>query len=765
MSDQFRIDQIQPYVWALSQDWPSMPGGYDAENGHAKLKEMASGYKTTTQASLETLDRKLQHEMELDARHQQHFWLWVDRAIEAVGMLEADGLDIGNRGKIFANHYYDAHRETSKKNAFISLVKQNIDLYESQINQSNVVFEAAPNDPKQDAGEIADFNLYKTEVLNQNHFSKAQENQVHDFAAFGNGCLRTDYRIDEAAPDNMFLENRVREGEVIDFEEYMRYKNLVKAHAQDYVDCFEIIAHRNAAGADSWNIAGSKQHPYVHWVRQERIARLKREYPHVENKIRARTSDIYRSTNPQSFVTDENDEDQTTMMTTWIRFPVGYELTIPVRLANGDIVEKMDYRPRSAICRVDRIEGVGIVDMELDRFAHNMLPIVQAVNTPSTKHSRGIGLCKYGYAPQKVHQIMFNGQLRMFERMVKGGGWFFKGVISQSEIREQQKEGTWIGIDRDSLPQDLKNRPVDELVAENSPMQFPPVYQQMQTQAEQYVNTAMSAPPPSKGFKSGSSGRQDMTLINQSNQISSGGIRAYEACMMPLGEQVHNNIVQFDGDRLNLEFVTEDPENPSDQRKVVLNQVINEKVEFDPYAPEESMYERWKVIPTKIKNNLKSLKWTTQLSTRSLLPSNPTERRLFMRDFIQSALQFTESKRGIQLLRWLVESGLGGLPGFERRIEEIEASIDEDRQFQQKVAMDEKQFERQKFMAENQEKTEELRQNLMRLQAMEDDNKRQAVIDLLDTLVDAAEADRPINVNQLLERSKNTNLLMPTQQI
>jgi len=737
-----------------------MPKGFDGDNGHKLLKDMAPGYKSTVQASLETLDRKLEQELQLDATHQQHFWLWVDRAIEAVGMLEADGLDIGTRGKIFAQHYYDAYKKSSSKNAFISLVKPNIDMYESQINQSNVVFEATPNDPRQDAQEIADFNLYKTEILNQNHFSKTQENQIHDFASFGSGCLLTDHSIDEACPDDMFLEERIRKGEVIDYDEYIRYKKLIKSHVIKYIDTFEIIAHRNAAGADSWNIAESFQHPYVHWVRQERVARLKRKYPHVENRIKANTSDIYRQTNPQSFVTDKNDQDQATIKTTWIRFPVSYDLVVPVRLANGDIHRVMNHKNRSAICRVDRVEGVGIVDMQLDRFAHNLLPVTQAVNMPSMKHSRGIGLCKYGYAPQKVHQIMFNGQLRMFERMVKGGGWFFKGVTSRKEIREQQKEGTWIGIDRDSLPTDLKNRPISDLIAENQSMQFPNVYDRMQVQTERYVNTAMSAPPPSKGFKSGTSGRQDMALINQSNQVSSGGIRAYEACMMPLGEQVNNNIVQFDGERMNLEFATKDPENPGKMRKVVLNKVIHEDVKYDPYAPEDSMFKRWTLVPTLIKNNLKSMKWTTQLSTRSLLPNNPTERRLFMRDFIQSALQFTESKRGIQLLKWLVESGLGGLPGFDRRIKEIEASIDQDRKFQAKMAQEEKAFERQKFMAEHKGKMEELAQNLKRLRDIDDDNKRNAIIDLLKALIDGAESDKPINVNSLLQESQNTNLLM-----
>lgn len=738
-----------------------MPKGYDGGNSHQMLKQMAPGYKNTVQADLGFIDRKLEQELELDARHQQHFWLWIDRAIEAVGMLEADGLDIGTRGKIFANHYYDAHKKGSQKNAFISLVKPNIQMYKSQIRQSNVIFEAAPNDPKQDAQEIADFNMYKTEILNQNHFSKAKDNQIHDFAAYGSGCLLTDHRMKEASPDDMFFEERVREGEVIDFEDYMQAQRLIKSHVIDYIDTFEVIAHRNAAGRGSWNIAGSTQHPYVHWVRQERVSRLNRKYPHVENRIGENTSDIYRQTNPKSFVTDYNDEDEATVKTTWIRFPVSYDLTVPVRLANGDIVEKVNHKNRSAVCRVDRVEGVGVVDMELDRFSHNMLPIVQAVNVPSTKHSRGIGMCKYGYAPQKVHQIMFNGQLRMFERMVKGGGWFFKGVIDKKEILEQQKEGTWIGIDRDDLPSDLKSAPVDKLVAENQPMQFPTVYDQMQNQTERYVNLAMSAPPPSKGFQSGTSGRQEMALINQSSQITSTGVRAYEAVMMPLGKQVHANIVKFDGKRMNLEFVTEAPDQPGKYRKVVLNQVLNEETKFDPYAPEDSMYSRWTLMPTKIKNNLRTLQYTTQLSTRSLLPSNPTERRLYLKDFVQNiAIPLTESMRGVELLKWMVQSGLGGMPGFDERIKAIEQSIQSDRQHQARLAGKKQQREDKELQLEAMVKQEELAQNLKRLENMESDSKRQAVVDTLDALIDAAESDRPINVDRLLQKSQTSNLVI-----
>lgn len=758
MANQFRIDSLQYYVWALSQDWPSMPGGYDSDNGHAKLKEMAGGYKNVIQANLQTIDNAIEHELTLDARHQQYYWLWVDRAIEAIGMLEADGLDLATRGKVFAKQYYDAHEQSSKKNAFISLVKPNIDIYKSQLYQSNVVFEAAPNDPRQDAQEIADFNDYSAEILNQNNFEKAKENHAHDFAAYGSGIFLADYREDEANPDDMFLEERIRDGEVIDFEEYQRFKRLIKAHVVDYIPTFEIIAHRNAAGHDSWNMAGSMEHPYAHWVRQRRVSWLKRKYPKHADKISASTSDIYRQTNPRSFVLDYNDEDQATIKTTWIRFPVSYDLTIPIRLADGQIVEKMHTKNRSAVCRVDRIEGVGIVDMHLDRFAHNQLPLAQSVNFPSSKHSRGIGMCKYGYAPQKVHQIMFNGQLRMFERMVKGGGWFFKGVIDKREIKEQQKEGTWIGIDRKNLPPDLKKLPVKDLVAENQQMQFPTIYERLQVMTENYVNTAMSAPPPSKGFASGTSGRQDMALINQANEVSSGGVRNFESVMQPLGEMVHANIVQFDGDRLDIEFMAEDRGRPGNFRQVVLNQVINERVEFDPMAPDDGRWNKWTILPTKIKNNLKSLRFTTKISTRSLLPTNPTERRLFMNDFIQRIFPLTETKRGIELLKWMVESGMGGLPGWDMRIQSIEKSIDEDRQFQAVMAQKEQEREDSKAKFEQMVQQEELAQNLKRLNDTATADQQKFIIDLIEQMVEASEEGNSMTPQQITDQMRQLSM-------
>lgn len=758
MSNNIRIDQIQFYVWALSRDWPSMPGGFDAENDHELLKKMAPGHKNVIQADTSTIDNMIEHELTLDARHQQYYWLWIDRAIEAIGMMEADGMDLATRGKLFAQHYYRAHERTTNQNAFISLVKPNIDIYKRQISDSNVVFEAAPNDPRQDAQEVADFNDYSAEVLNQNKFESKKEKHIHDFASYGSGIFLTDYRPDEASPDASFLEERVRDGEVIDFDEYTRFQQLIKAHVIDYIPTFEIIAHRNASGHGSERISSSMKHPYAHWVRQRRVAALKRRYPKHADRINARTSDIYRQTNPRSFVLDYNDEDQATIKTTWIRFPVTYDITIPVRLSNGDVVPKMDVRNRSAVLRVDRIEGVGIVDMHLDRFAHNKLPLCQAVNFPSNKHSRGIGMCKYGYAPQKVHQIMFNGRLRMFERMVKGGGWFFKDVIDKKEILEQQKEGTWIGIDRSQLPQDLRNRPVGDLVSENSPMQFPTIYQELEIATERYINTSMSAPPAQKGFRSGTSGRQDLALINQANEVSSGGVRNYEAVMQPLGELVHSNIVQFDGERLNIEFLTEDRAQPGNFRSVVLNKVINEKVIFNPYGG-DGRFGEWKILPTKIKNNLKSLKYTTKLSTRSMLPTNPTERRLFMSDIIQKFFPLTETKRGIELLKWLVESGLGGLPGFDQRIEAIENSINEDRAFQQQIAQQQQQKEAQQMAFEQMAKKEELAQNLKRLQEISNDNVRDHIVDILELMIDAAEEDTlGFSPSDVLRRAQTLNL-------
>jgi len=741
---QFRIDQIQYYVWALSQDWKSMPGGYDAENNHKRLKDMAGGYKGVIQASLSTLDTLIEAELKEDAYHQQMYWLWVDRAIEAIGMIEADGLDIAQRGRLYAHSYRKAHENNSKYNAFISLVKPNLDIYENQINQSNVVFEAVPNDSATDAQAIADFNDYTSEILNQNNWESVKSRMVHDFAAFGSGIVKVEYRQDEQSADATFIEEQIRSGNPISFNEWERAKNIFKAHAIEYVDTFEIIANRFANGQGSWDMAGSDKHPYVHRVTQKRLSWLKRQYPEHAERIKPSTSDVYITCNPKGYILNHDDEDSATLKQTYIRFPVSYDLTVPVQLDDGSIERVVNPIRRSAVLRVDRIEGVGIVDMALDEYAHNMLPFIQAVNFPSSKHSRGIGNCKYGYAPQKVHQIMFNGQLRMFDRMVKGGGWFFKEVIDKQEIRAQQKEGTWIGIDRSKLPADLQNRPIRELVAENSQLQFPPIYERIQGLTERYINTAMSTPPSEKGIRQGSSARQDLALINQAQSSKAGGAHNFELSMQPLGKIVHSNIVQFDGKKINLEFVTNDSESPAGIRRVVLNQVINEKVVFDPTAEDDGRMSRWKIIPTKIRNNLMSLRFTTRLATRSLLPTNPTERRLFMSDFIQRIFPLTETERGIELLKWLVEEGIGGVPSFENKIKKIEESISRDRQFQQQIQQQQLASEQQQKQFEQQVKLEELSQELKRLEDIEDKNDQDSIIKGLNILMDAQQQGVPV---------------------
>jgi hypothetical protein len=734
MGRKFRIDDINFYAWALKQDWPSMPDGYDSENDHEMLEKLASDHKKTPQASLETIDGELEDELQLDATHQRKNWLWLDRAIEAVGMLEADGFDLGKRGKLFSSNYYTNHKKYSKKNAFISLVKPNLDTYKDQLSQSNIEFKMVPNDPKQDSGAISAVNDFTTEIKNDNNFEQQKDMVEHDGAAYGSGVWHVSYDEKEANPDDMFLEENLKDGVPIKFDDFMRMKRLTKAHQLERVDTFEIIAHRNASGQGSWDF-DDEQHPYLHRVRQIRVARAKRDYTDHKNKITSSTSDVYRETNPKSFVLDKNDEDMVTLKETWIKFPVNYDVDVPIEFADGTVEEHTMNKDRQAICYVARLEGVGIVDMSLDYYKHNRIPFVQWVNFPSTKHSRGIGLCKYGYAPQKVHTIMFNGKLRFFDRMVKGGGFFLKGVMTQDEIEKRTREHSWIGIDVNELPPELQDKPINQLVYDNRPQNFPSVYDRLEAQTERYINTSMNIPPSKKGFQQGSSGRQDLALINQSDQSASPGVKAVEAAQLPVGEMLHSNIVQFDGDKENITFYTEDEKNPGDFKTQVLNKVMAEAVEYDLYADENDQWAKWKIYPTLVKNSIKSLRYSTQIASRSIVPSNPTERRFFFQNLLQSIQGLIESKRGITTLKWTNQFGFGGIPGFDQFIGELEQSINEDRQFQQQMAQKQEQREAQQQQFEQSVKTEELRQNLIRLRQNAQNEQEANQIDALSEIL------------------------------
>lgn len=727
MSRKFRIDEIRFYVWALKEF------GYD-------VRDFAEGFQEYPQANLSTIESVLRSEIKEDAQHQLNNWLYVDRAIEAIGMLEADGYTLGDQGRLVKDSYEKIRGKTN--DVFISLLQPNLNVYIGQLRGATSTFEAVPNQAVQDAKLFGAFNAYNREILNQNGFEQQNELVMRDGAAYGSGVWYQHYDPLAADPDDTFFEERARSGDPIDFEDYMRLQKLTKAHQIEYVNTFEVIGCRYMAGPSSWDL---DTHPYTTRCRQVRLAEAMRDFPDYADKMRPAMAQEYRDTNPYSYMYQRDTQDTITRFDVEIRFPLSYSYEVPIRLANGEIVYHNHPHKRDMICHVTMFEGVGIVDMKVDQFAHHAKTLTQWVNYPSSKHSRGIGLCKYGYAPQRVHSIMFNGKLRFFKRMIKGGGFFFKGVIDREDIEAQTAEHAWIGIDPAKLPADLAARPIGELIHSNPPPQFPNAYDQMESNAFNYVNLTMSAPPPSKGFRSGNSGRQELALMSQTEMVMNSGSKAFEAAMLPLGRKQHSNIIQFDGATPNITFFKQNPLGQWDE--IVLNEVV------DTYLIGDGVWKEWQAVPYLIRNNIMTLRYSTQLTTHSLLPNNPTELRLFYSDLLTKITPYIQSGPGLVMLKYLDAYGFGGLPGFQQMIDEMRQELAREQQIMMQQNQAKLQQDAQQQQFDNYAKLNELAQNKYRLDTNRASDTTKQAIQLVEAMIKAQQEG--VQPDKLLSQAKS----------
>lgn len=695
------LDDLRHWVWALSQSWQSNDGdGYN-------IGYLAPGHQKVDQAALETIDSELEAEEILNAQHQLWYWMFIDGAADAIGMMEADGYNLSNEGKLSKASFSNADQKRAQE-AYISRVKTRVERVKSQYRNVPLGYDAVANDPEQHAEAVRGLNATNEKILNANNWPMVRDAVIHDAAAYGSGVAYTPYRPAMAVPDDTWFEEKIRQGAPLEWEEYKQFHHLVKQIGIEHIDTFELIRDRRARGEASRDI-NNPVHRITTWPQQKSVSWLRQKYPKYAERIHPAVADVYRDTNPAAL--EMGDDHQTaTLKKTWIRFPVSYDLEVPVHVGGGQIAFRKKRRERWCIVEIDRIEGVGIVDMCIDKYAHNQVPLDQFVPVVSKKHSCGIGLAKYGRDADRIWNIMLNGQLRFFSRMVKGGGFYIKGAIDADAINARTQENTWIGIDLKKVPKQLHGFPFKDLVVDNRPSTMPAVYDQLMARAEEAGNRAMSVPDATLGIKQGNSGRQEMILREQAEQVMSTGIAAFEAMHHPLGIKMHSNIVQFLGDE-EIMFTIKDEH--GQDTVVELNKVMSMYPVTDPITQEE------KLMPGLVRNELKGLLYTTQISTRSVMPLNPTERQLFFQDFTNQVVipLMERGSKGLVALKYLNKHGYGNIPGTESMIEElqaIEAAQSEAMASQQQQAQaredadkDREQANKQKEMA-----LDELRHNM-----------------------------------------------------
>lgn len=693
----FLFDRLAHYVWALSQEWPSAPGGYD-------VRYMVPNYEHFEQASLATVEKMLMDEVEKDATHQKLWWLQIDGALDAIGMMEADGANISQGSDSLGKDGYKNHHQNRKSEPYTSRVKSNVERVKDQYRLSPIMFEALAEDKEALSEAVMGLNEYKRKILTSNNWPQQRDAYIHDGVTFGTGVLKVHHDKNLALPDDTWFEEKAQQGVPLSMDEYMRFRKLVNTHIVEYVPTFELIRHRRARGESSRSFSHSC-HPMITRCQQRSIMSLVAEYPNLDGKITAGKHSVYKDTNPEAGLIDD-DQRTVTTFEVHVKLPVEYDIDIPVEM-NGQVVPITKHRRRNAVMKVVMVYNHGIVDMCIDEYHHNQFPYEQWMHTPSFKHGCGIGLCKYGRDTERIFNIMLNGQLRFFGRMVKGGGFYYKGAMDPKTIEARSKEHTWIEIDPKSLPADLRNRPIGDLIQDSRPTSMPAVYDQLMNRAEDSTNRAMMVPDASRGIKQGSSGRQELVLTDQAERVMSTGIAAYENSFLSIGKKVHSNIVQFDGDTMiPLQITTP----AGEKMEVVLNypEVISE--DYDP------VNEEWTVLPKIIRNNLKTLHFTTQLSTQSIVPVNPAQRLHFYQDLSEKVFQILQAgPQGVALLRWMNKYAFNGVPGLDELIAETQEALEAQMQANAEAAARQEEYQRERDQREDAAKAAELAQNQQRL--------------------------------------------------
>jgi hypothetical protein len=623
----------------------------------ADVSDLVSDRAQVEQYDLDLLEAELEAELERDADHQQTEWLIRDRAIEAIGLVESDGPNIG----LGAGIRTDYSPKAKKDSAFINLLKSNRDRIAAHLQSTDLTIEAeAVRD--EDIPAVQALNDKKDNILSHAQFESNFQNFVVDGVTYGSGLLRTGYGSNMDSPDLIYYINKMNRGEALTIDEYYGFKRAIMKHEVSYVDTFKMIRYRGARGAAATDFS-TKDHRWLHYVDQVPISRLKAMYPEHEDQIAKSMSNVVAKTNPMHPYLN-NIEDTGTVIETWVRYVISGSENVPVIDPMGGEPVMMEVPVvRDAIGRIVRIQDVGIVDMTIDEFHHNRFPFVQWNYSISSRHSCGIGVCKYGRDPQVMHNALHNGMLHTFGTMAKGGGFFDSRLgITPSDMKKRAVPGTYVPVD---VPAELWGTPMDQLIVDSRPNSFHGVFADLMAIESRAMDEAMSVPNATKGIQQGTSGRQEALLQQQAEQVHSLAIAALERSFYPLAVQVFSNIMQFERDPHT--FYVKDSISGS-RRRVDVNQPLGYMIQFN----EE--YGEYDLVPYGVINDITNLQFSISVQTRSIVPTRPAERAHFYSQFFMQTAPFIQDPYARIWLEEMNNSGfrIEGVSKAMRRIEERE---------------------------------------------------------------------------------------------
>jgi len=690
----FSINDLRFWVWAFDQfvgDVRDLIPQYDDQG-------------LPDQLDLDRLDLILQDEFEKDLEHQQYWWMYFDRAAEAIPLLESDGpynYKYPNQGRL-DKEGYETIRKYNESEAYINLVADNVERKMGYLDGVKPSFYAEAIDPKKEEA-IRSLNYWVKDIKDNVNMDLSYNKFKWDGISFGSGVVRFGHGVDMNSPDFALFRNLVKNRSFLTPEEMDKYERVFEYHQIEHIPTFHVVRYRGAAGPQSISFT-NPIHRQVSYIEHMTVAEARMHYPEYANKIHEGVADDIFRLSPYLALTQDNLSDMVTVYHHRIRFPVIEHMNIPIGYPGQTHMEVIKRsKPRYAIGYITRIHDAGIVDMNIDYYDHNQFDLVQWVDFASAKHSCGIGMVKFGRDAAIVHNKLHNAGLQYFGRQLKPGGFYLKGLLNGEDLKKLSKGG-WVEVDKSSLPFNLRDAKLGELIQFGKQPEFPTAYAQFMQLESNAVDRSMRTTGAFRGQRTGYSGKQQQIASQDSAMMHSNSISTLNFNSKEMGNLLFNNIVQFDSDR-EITF-TRKNEN-GDQETFVLNKPGIPYQTWDPYNG-------YQTVATEIKNNLATLDFAIRIYPSSIVPDKPVEKADFFIQMLQFIDQYIQTPHGRILLRNFSNEGMR-IPGLSKSLDEMDNLDKEQRKLQAQLAQQAQQYEHFKDSRQFAKDKAEIDQNLLRL--------------------------------------------------
>ena len=674
------------------------------------------------QLSLKQLESFIYDELQRDVEHQLYWWHYYDRANESLPLLESDGPQ-GDSDEVYGSYgvidrdAYDNIRRNNIEEPYINLVASNVKRKLDTIKHIEPTFYPEAHNPQFD-GLAQSMNAWTDEIKDATRFGRHFWNMKFQSIVTGRGVIKFEHGPNMESPDFARLKRIINKRDFMTPQDVKHFEDVFEFHDIQQLETFDVINYRGAYGTKGTSYE-NPMHRQVHWFENVSVEEARMRYPDIADDIHSGIDELARRVSPHIGILKDDLNDIVTISHHQIKFPVVEDITMNVSDGMSFVQPITKEKPRYAIGHIEIVHNAGIGNMSLDYYDHNRFNLVQWVSFPSTKHSCGIGIIKFGRDPQIIHNRLHSRMLEYFGRQVKGGGFLMKGLLTQDQMTDLAKGNRWVEIDFNNLPPAMRNRKnfnLGDVLQDNRPPAFPSAYSALMQLEETATDRSMSSPDTWKGIAGGKSGVQEQYLGNQANAMHTNAAESLRHVDSEMGHILHNNVVQFDGNRPIKFFRTDHDTGEKEYHEL--------NIAMDIY-PEWDQWGKMKMKIGQFKNHIGTFDFTTKTRGRSITPSNEVERHQWALQNMQIISNYTQSEAGLELLKVFAKD-LGNSKELNEAIKRIDIKRNERRKIQSQLADREEQKEQFEKDRQFKLEKEENRQNLFRLHK-----------DLLDVLLDS----------------------------